>query len=69
MLLSLNMKDAIRDHSPGWPSTDTCNASADGKPIDGLYITAGIKIQSGGYQPFDEGPSTDHRALWIDVSK
>jgi hypothetical protein len=69
MFSSLNMKDAIRDHYPSWTSAATCNSSADGKPIDGLYIKAGIELQAGGYQLFDEGPPTDHQALWIDVSK
>jgi hypothetical protein len=69
MFLSLHMKDAICTHHPEWPSAATCNSSPDGKPIDGLYITGGIDIQTGGYRPFDKGPPTDHRALWLDVSK
>jgi hypothetical protein len=63
------MKDAIRTHHPDWPSAATCNSSPDGKPINRLYITGGIDIQTGGYMPFDEGPPMDHRALWLDVSK
>ena len=38
------------------------------KPIDGIFMSATLGIQQGGYLPFGEGVPSDHRSLWVDIS-
>ena len=36
-------------------------------PIDAIFVSSGVKVLSAGYLAFDEGPQSDHRALWMDI--
>jgi hypothetical protein len=45
----------------------TCDKNNNREPIDGIFVTRGIRITSGVYAPFNTGCPSDHRYLWIDV--
>ena len=49
------------------PTVATFHRNTDGKPIDGIFATRGIKIQAGGYYAFDAEVKSPHRALWVDI--
>ena len=38
------------------------------KPIDGIFMSATLDIQQGGYLPFGDGVPSDHRPMWVDLS-
>jgi hypothetical protein len=49
------------------PSTYKRNSSQT--PIDGIWISPGLDITSGGYLPFDQlFQDMDHSGLWVDVA-
>ena len=39
-----------------------------GQVIDGIWASQGNIIYQGGYLPFHDGPKSDHRLLWINIS-
>ena len=67
-LAQVEMREAIlhkhgSQHAPGTHIDGT-------KPIDGIFTTRSISVQSCGYCSFDEGvigKRTDHRCLWVDL--
>jgi hypothetical protein len=67
-LSQLTLRETIMDrHGCTAPSTYKQNMSQT--PIDGIWISPGLNIISGGYLPFDQiFQDTDHRCLWMDVS-
>ena len=61
------MKEIIL-HTHGSKSPPaTCNKNTNRQPIDGIFVTPNIRLQSGGYSAFSSGCPSDHRYLWIDV--
>jgi hypothetical protein len=67
-LSQITLREAIMDrHGCTAPSTYKQNTSQT--PIDGIWISPGLNIISGGYLPFDQlFQDTDQRCLWMDVS-
>jgi hypothetical protein len=65
---SLDMKEAIlmRHNRKSLPATQNRNNSQE--PIDGIWVTSGLKAVSAGYLPFGNGCPSDHRAIWIDLA-
>ena len=67
-LADVNMREVIL-HKRG--SQHTPGTHIDGtKPIDGIFTTRSISVQSFGYCSFDKGmigKRTDHRCLWVDT--
>jgi hypothetical protein len=65
---TLDMKEAIltRHNRKSPPATHNRNNSRE--PIDGIWVTPGLKAVSAGYLPFGEGCPSDHRAIWIDLA-
>ena len=64
---TLGMKEAIlskHDSSP--PATQNRNTRR--QPIDGLFVTPGLKAVAAGYEAFGVGCPSDHRVLWADFS-
>ena len=65
---AVDMKEIILSkHTTSSPPA-TCNKNTNHEPIDGIFTTANIRLQSGGYAAFSSGCPSDHRYLWIDVS-
>jgi hypothetical protein len=65
---SLDMHESIlRAHADKSPPA-TCDKNTNREPIDGIFVTSGIRVIAGGYAAFNEGCPSDHRYLWIDVS-
>jgi len=57
----------IERYGPNGPATFRCNNTDT--PIDGLWASPGIVIQTGGYFEYDAVfMNTDHRCLWMDIS-
>jgi exonuclease III len=57
-------------HHPELPPTATCNKNRSNTPIDGIWCSPGIEIDSAGMTGFgspDLG-KTDHRLLWADFT-
>ena len=46
----------------------TTISDKNGQAIDGIWSSQGIIISQGLYLPFQEGPKSDHRLLWIKIS-
>jgi hypothetical protein len=36
-------------------------------PIDGIFVSDGVKVTAGGYMEFQQYFNSDHRGLWIDI--
>ena len=50
------------------PSKILPNTHREGtRPIDGIFMSEDISARKSGYLNFDEGISSDHRAVWIDI--
>lgn len=64
----LEMRDIIIEkNGTNGPATHKRNSTMS--PIDGIWVTPGIVIDSGGYFAYGEVfLNTDNRCLWIDVS-
>jgi hypothetical protein len=67
MFQQIGMHNAVQTKYKDWDTAATCDTSQPGRPIDGIYTTLGLDIIQGGYCPFHAGPSSQHRALWIDI--
>lgn len=39
------------------------------RPIDGIFCSAGVDIQSGGYTEFEWGIGSTHRMVWVDIQE
>ena len=46
----------------------TTRSNKKGQAIGGIWVSQGIIIYQGGYLPFNDGPKSDHRLLWINIS-
>ena len=62
---ALGMTEIILNHHRNPPAT--CDKNNNRQPIDGLFVTPGIRLVTGGYSAFNAGCPSDHRYLWIDV--
>ena len=38
------------------------------RPIDGIWVSAGLEIRKSGYLAFEEGCPSDHRMIWVDLN-
>ena len=45
----------------------TFHLNTKDQPIDGLFVSSGVRVLSAGYLAFYEGFHSDHRALWMDI--
>ena len=64
-----DMEEAILSTHPNKPSPATCNKNEHRVSIDGIFCTRGLIPVAAGYRPFNEGPKSDHRILWVDFVK
>ena len=64
-LRQVGLEEAIiRRHGSRFMATHQRNSKD--QPIDGLFVSAGVKVLAGGYYGFDEFFASDHRGLWLD---
>ena len=63
-----DMKEIILNTHTAKSPPATCDKNTNREPIDGIFTTANIRLQAGGYSAFSSGCPSDHRYLWIDVS-
>ena len=62
------MKEAITSrHGKNTPAT--CNKNHHQIPINRLWVSRDLHITASGYLSFGEGPKSDHRVLWADITK
>jgi hypothetical protein len=61
------LREALLTRHHDKPTVATYNRNHDCKPIDGIFVTGGIKVTAGGYYAFDEALQSPHRALWLDI--
>ncbi|CAJ1968250.1 unnamed protein product [Cylindrotheca closterium] len=63
---SAGLTEAIlRRHQGPYPAT-TQSWTTD-TPIDGIFVTDGVRVTAGGYLDFQQYFKSDHRGLWIDI--
>ncbi|CAJ1935599.1 unnamed protein product [Cylindrotheca closterium] len=55
----------LRRHQGPYPAT-TQSRTTD-TPIDGIFVTDGVRVTAGGYLDFQQYFTSDHRGLWIDI--
>ncbi|CAJ1938405.1 unnamed protein product [Cylindrotheca closterium] len=58
-------KAILRQHQGPYPAT-TQSRTMD-TPIDGIFVTDGVRVMAGGYLDFQQYFKSDHRGLWIDI--
>ena len=61
------MKEAILTSHTCRDPLDTYNRNMNREPIDGLWVTQGLRVSASGYSAFNEGCPSDHRVLWIEL--
>ena len=67
-LQELHMQETIcMLHGNSGPATQQTNENR--KPIDGIWTTINRQPTRGGYLPFGDGISSDHRFTWIDIDR
>lgn len=67
-LLNLNLHEALL-YKYGTNGPSTFHRNKTKTPIDGIWISADMKILQGGYLQYDELiQNTDHCCLWLDIS-
>jgi hypothetical protein len=65
---SLDMKEVILTRYTRKSPHATQNRNNSREPIDGIWVTPGLKAVSAGCLPFGYGCPSDHRAIWIDLA-
>ena len=65
---ALGMKEAILARHAERSPPATYNRNNSREPIDGIFVTPGLKAVAAGYEAFGEGCPSDHRALWADFT-
>jgi hypothetical protein len=66
-LTQLSLVEAILErHGSDGPATHKRNSTKT--PIDGIWLSPGLRIERGGYFEYDEVIPSDHRCLWVDLS-
>ena len=64
------LSDAMKRSFPNLNRVATCNKNRSNIPIDGLWISPSLQIEAAGMSGFGElYPDSDHRILWVDISK
>jgi hypothetical protein len=67
---SLHLVDAHHRHHPHLPPVETCDKNESSTPIDGIWVSPSIEVTACGYCGYGEQiTKSDHRALWVDISK
>jgi hypothetical protein len=64
----LGMREVLLEFNSELPATATFSRNHQETPIDGIFATPSVQLQGGGYFAFGEGPGSDHRCLWFDIS-
>ncbi|CAJ1948193.1 unnamed protein product [Cylindrotheca closterium] len=49
------------------PYPATTQSRTTDTPIDGIFVTDGVRVRAGGYLDFQQYLKSDHRGLWIDI--
>jgi hypothetical protein len=62
------MREVLLEYSSELPPTSTYSRNYQEVPIDGIFATPSICLQGGGYFAFGDGPGSDHRWLWLDLT-
>jgi hypothetical protein len=66
-LHQLSLREVILEkHGLQGPATHKRNATSS--PINGVWMSPGLKIEKGGYFASDEVIPSDHRCLWADIT-
>ena len=52
-------------HDTSLPATH--NRNTNRIPIDGIFVTAALKIDHAGYDTFGKSCASDHRPIWLDI--
>ncbi|MEM7375861.1 MAG: hypothetical protein AAF587_45150, partial [Bacteroidota bacterium] len=67
MFTEIGMREAIlHENKPDQPP-ETNYKNGNGKPIDGIFVTAGIRPTQGGHTGYKVIMDSDHRTLWLDI--
>mmetsp|Transcript_2278 Transcript_2278/g.3284 ORF Transcript_2278/g.3284 Transcript_2278/m.3284 type:complete len:152 (+) Transcript_2278:90-545(+) len=61
----IRLKEAIINKYKGTPPATHNRGS---HTIDGIFVSCGLEIESGGYLGFGEGIPSDHCAAWVDIA-
>jgi hypothetical protein len=64
---ALGMKEATLSWHPRKSPPATYNRNRQRQPIDGIWVTPGLKPAGAGYCAFGDGCPSDHRVLWINL--
>jgi len=56
----------LEEHGLQGPATHKRNATSS--PIDGIWMSPGLKIEKGGYFAYDKVIPSDHGCLWADIT-
>jgi hypothetical protein len=67
-MAAVGLRETILERHAHQPTQATYNRNSKGKPINGIFATAGVQILAGGYYGFGEPVPSTHRALWVEVS-
>ena len=67
-LSDYHLKEAVTSRH-GHTTPSTCDKNTNNVPIDGILLSADLDISATGYLPFGDGPRSDHRVLWADITK
>ena len=62
------MREAILTTHNGRTPPATHNRNTSREPIDGIWVTQGLRVSATGYSAFNEGCPSDHRVLWIELT-
>ncbi len=65
---ALGMREAILAKHVQVSPPATHNRNNQRQPIDGLFVTPGLKAVAAGYKAFGVGCPSDHRVLWADFT-
>ena len=66
MFNSLGMRDAVMSIHGNAPP-ETMNRNNNKKPIDAIFVSAGISITASGYTGYNDFINSDHRSIFVDV--
>ena len=67
---SVGLVDVHQRHHPDLPMTETCIKNLSSYPIDGIWCSPAIEVTACGYAGYgEEVTNSDHRSLWVDITK
>jgi hypothetical protein len=68
MFTDTGMREVLLEYNSELQPTSTYSCNYQEIPIDGIFATPSICLQGGGYFAFGDGPGSDHRCLWLDLT-